>query len=278
MTNYNFVSMNLSLKKSESIPFPYLDYGFLYGYGLFESIRIHNKKPLLLSEHLARMQRGAVTLDVKYTYSSAQMEAAIQALIDACGVDSAVLNIYLTPGDRSQDPAEMTEGDIFLMMVMRPFPDYDFEKRYSLDFRQEAFQRTPLDRLKTLSWMKNVLENKMSGDKDDVLLYTQDGQVLESTRANVFFVKGDVVVTPKSPCVLAGITRQFLLERQSDFSLTVLEEPVFKEYLEMYDEVFLTNALKGIVLVESIEGVPGLSSGVVSEKIKEKYSDILSIK
>jgi branched-subunit amino acid aminotransferase/4-amino-4-deoxychorismate lyase len=278
MIVYDHISLNLSLKKREEVPFPYLDYGFLYGYGLFESIRINKGQPLLLDSHLARIERGSVVLDINYTYSVTQMEVAIRELISACKVDTAILNIYLTPGDRAQDPAEMVEGDSFLMMVIRPLPSYDPEKRCVLDFRQEAFLRTPLDRFKTLSWMKNVLEKKMSGNKDDVLMYNKDGEVLECSRANVFFVKGDIIVTPKSRCILPGITRQLLLERQSDFGMTVLDEPIFKEYLETYDEIFLTNALKGIILVESVHGFPNLSSGPVSEEIKKKYGEILSLK
>ena len=71
------------------------------------------------------------------------------------------------------------------MILNRKWPFYSLDYEASLDLRQEAFQKTPLDRYKTLSWMKNILEKRLSAHEDDVLLYSEDSVVLETSRANV---------------------------------------------------------------------------------------------
>lgn len=277
MRVYPYISVNLDITERETLGFPFLDYGFLYGYGLFESIRVFKGQPLLLDEHLARLQRGSIILDIPFDFTNSEVVSSIQQLIKKNDIEDAILNIYLTPGDRSQDPAKVEIELPFLLMVCRPWPDYDSEKRHVLECRQESFQRTPLDRFKTLSWMKNVLEKRLSSHVDDVLLYSQNEMILETTRANVFFVKGDVIVTPKSPSILTGITRQYLIDRQDELGIDVLVDPIFVDYLETYDEIFLTNALKGVILVEGVEGYPNLRSGPVSEKVRAVYRKSLGI-
>ena len=66
---FNYISENLELKKKEAMEFPFMDYGFLYGYGLFETIRVEQGKPVLAQEHLDRMRSGAIILDIPLEYS-----------------------------------------------------------------------------------------------------------------------------------------------------------------------------------------------------------------
>ena len=276
MSNKNtFVSVNFEIKAKNDLQFPYLDYGFLYGYGLFESIRILNGKPLFLDEHIARLRRGAIILDIPFEYSKEEFLEAIELLIEANSVKESILNIYLTPGDRSPDPAVLIDSVPFLLMVTRPWPNYDTNFRSVLDLREESFKRTPLDRFKTLSWMKNVLEKKLSQGFDDVLLFSQDGYILETSRANVFFVKGSVIYTPKSPIILPGITRGVLLKNQDYFGYDICETQIVLSDLAEFDEIFLSNSLRGIFFVESLVSNKNLSSKTVSKDIQEKYHRFL---
>ena len=67
---------------------------------------------------------------------------AIELLIEANGVKESILNIYLTPGDRSPDPAELIDSVPFLLMVTRPWPNYDINFRSVLDLREESFKKS----------------------------------------------------------------------------------------------------------------------------------------
>lgn len=274
---FPYVSVNMEMTHRDAMGFPFLDYGFLYGYGLFESVRVYKKNPLILREHITRLRRGSIILDIPFPYEQEDIIKAAEDLIEKNGAQDAILNIYLTPGDRSPDPAQLTLNDPFLLMILRPWPNYDKDTRVSLAVRQISFLRTPLDRFKTLSWMKNVLEKKLTQDADDVLLYDKEKRVLETSRANVFFVKGKQLITPKESSVLTGITRQYLLNHQDELGYEVVLREVYMSELHSFDEIFLTNALKGIIKVQSLEDYPSLSSKAVTEQVQARYLDLIGI-
>ena len=60
----NWVIKGTEIVSSASLEFPFDDCGFLYGYGLFETVRILNKTPLLLGSHLGRLQRTSIVMDL----------------------------------------------------------------------------------------------------------------------------------------------------------------------------------------------------------------------
>ena len=267
---YDYVAKNLTLQKKEDLIFPYLDYGFLYGYGLFESIRVINGKPILLQDHINRIKKCSIELEIPFFYSDSEIINSVEELILKNAVTTGVLNFYLTPGDRGIDPAKVADNNPFFLILLRQYPGYSAEDRLSLDIRHHAFQRTPLDRYKTLSWMKNVLENKLS-EHDDILLYDDSDRLLETTRSNMFFIQGNKLITPKSTVILPGITRGHLLKIAKDFGFEVEEREVYVDELIDFEEIFLTNSLRSIILVDSVKSFANLSSKSNAEKIQKLY-------
>ena len=223
------------------------------------------------------MRRGSIILDIPFPYEQEEILEAAQTLIDENKAENAILNIYLTPGDRSPDPSQLIASDPFFLMILRPWPEYDIETKLELAVRQVSFQRTPLDRFKTLSWMKNVLEKKLTYEGDDVLLYDKDKKVLETSRTNVFFIQGKQLITPKDSSVLTGITRQFLLNNQDALGFEVVLKEVYMSDLHTFDEMFLTNSLRGIIKVGSLEDYPSLYSKELTDVIQERYLQMLGI-
>ena len=153
---------------------------------------------------------------------------------------------------------------------MRQWPGYLHEQRLKLDVRQESFQKTPLDRLKTLAWMKNILENRLSDGFDDVMLFDSSHCILETSRSNVFFIKGDMLVVPQSKVILEGVMRGFIMSEAADMGYGLDVREVFLEELGEFDEIFLSNALRGVVLVDSLNGFAGLKSKDYSIEIVNK--------
>lgn len=276
-TVYNYVSANLAIKDKKELEFPFLDYGYLYGYGLFESIRVINGNPILIDEHIQRIKRGAIILDIPFYWAADELKDKATELIAKNNVSKGILNFYLTPGNRSHDPAITDITDPFLLMVNREWPNYPEEFYATLELRQESFQKTQLDRLKTLSWMKNVLENRLNKETDDVILFNDKNEILETTRANVYFVKDKTIYTPKSPMILPGIIRQFLLTNQEKIGYEIVERPITFDELADFDEIFLSNALRGIFFVKEILRFEGLHSKEISKTVKQTFNTLLNI-
>ncbi|RYZ45367.1 MAG: hypothetical protein EOP49_25345 [Sphingobacteriales bacterium] len=84
---------------------------------------------------------------------------------------------------------------------------------------------------------------------DDALLSNAAGNIVESTHSNIFIVMKDKVYTPPlSEGCVAGVMRAFLL---TESGLGIEEEPLNREMLPEADEIFLTNAVRGIQPVRS---------------------------
>ena len=276
-TIFNHVVTNLEIKEKKQLDFPFLDYGYLYGYGLFESIKVINGKPILIESHIQRIKKGAIILDIPFLWGADAVKNKAFELIEKNNISKGILNFYLTPGNRSHDPAITQIKDPFFLMINREWPNYPDDFSATLELRQESFQKTQLDRLKTLSWMKNVLENRLNKDTDDVLLYNERHEILETTRANVYFIKGNEIHTPKSPVILPGIIRQFLLNNQTKLGYKIIERTITSDELADFDEIFLSNALRGVFFVNKILRFDGLGSGTVAKQIKKRFNEILGI-
>lgn len=91
---------------------------------------------------------------------------------------------------------------------------------------------------------------------DDALLLNQFGRVVESSLANIWWVKDEVLHTPPlSEGCVAGVMRQYLLDSCLQLSIPVQEQPLSLAELYVADEVFLSNAIRGIKWLSHIEPV-----------------------
>lgn len=100
---------------------------------------------------------------------------------------------------------------------------------------------------------------------DDILLLNAGGRIIESSIANVFWVHNDLVHTPPlSEGCVAGIMRRFLLSQAPGSGFTLRETPLTLEGLMTADEVFLTNAVRGV------RGVSRVESTVYGARLSEQ--------
>ena len=274
---FKYVSKNLNTVEKNDLSFPFLDFGFLYGYGLFESIKIQNGIPQLLTQHVQRMKRGAIILEIPFEHQLDNIKAHVKELIEKNQVNEGILNFYLTPGDRNPDPSIVSSNSTPLfLMVMREWPNYPANYSVSLELRQESFKKTPLDRYKTLSWMKNILEKRLNPEVDDVLLFDENGYILETSRANVFFIKDELIFTPKSQVILPGIIRQFLLKNEDRFPYDIREADIHLDDLDSFNEIFLTNSLRGIFFVNGINERPALQSKNGAKLVQDRFLELMN--
>ena len=274
-TSYDYFSVNLEIKDKSSDLYSVLDSGILYGYGVFETILIQEGKPVLMTYHYDRMMYGASLLEIHMTYTQEEIEKNVQDLIEKNGVKDGVINFYMSIERGPNITFRMDYGEPLLLMVVRPKPDYDLSKRYKLTVREESFQRVRLDQIKTMSYLKNLMEKRLAHQFDEVLLFDQEGYVHETTTANIFFVHNGKVITPESNVILPGTTRRFIIENQEDLGISVEERPVLLSEVADFDEVFMTSALRGVALIDSMDMYLHLGSGEVSQKVQDRYQELI---
>jgi len=278
MNLYPFVYYQRQIRSAQSVPFPYDDYGFLYGYGLFETVRIYNQKPILFGNHWERLESSAIITGIELPINKETAASIISELVTENNVtDTATLNIYLTPGDRPVGTHRIVMGESMILFVLRPMTQTRKPIGIHLGIRQESFQRIQLDQFKMLSYIKNILEKALCDPYDDVILYSEKKAVLETPTANVFFSRGDVLFTPKSQFILPGVTRRHLIEMADKFNVDICEQEILLSDLDDFHEVFLTNSLKGIVRVDKLERYPHLKSGELTQHLQQAYNKSLGL-
>jgi len=223
---------------SDQSPSLVFDEGLAFGRGAFETLPVY-EQPLWLDTHVERLNRTLPQLGITRPVVAAE----ILGLIRANGIRNLTLKIIVTPQN--------------LVLVTRPLP-LPAPAGLRLQLHPAGHPlRAPLAGLKTLNYLGLILakEQAQASGCQDALLVSDQGQVLETTTANVFTIQGSQVRTPLAEGnLLPGIVRQFVLGLDHLQECSVATGPVTLDDLWAADAVFVTNSLIGVQPVHEIIG------------------------
>ena len=234
-----------------------LDSGFFFGRGVFETILV-KEKPILLGDHIRRLNSGLNTLCVDKEITEAEINIATQKL----NCKNCVLKIMVSEKNTLFTTREIS------------YVDSDYEKGFELgtsEVRRNAFSN--LTYVKSFNYVENIIERDKMIKKgyDEALFLNTEGFISEGAVSNIFFIKNEVIYTPKIKCgLLPGIIRDFIIRNSLSIGFVVQEgEFTLKELMES-DGIFITNSIMGIMKVRAIDGEVVNESTLVS-KIKTYY-------
>jgi branched-subunit amino acid aminotransferase/4-amino-4-deoxychorismate lyase len=223
-----------------------------HGLGLFETLRTWDGHPTLLNRHLARMTRSAAALGLPLDLDALPDAVAVGRLLQANRMaGDFLLRITLSGGLNDRDGSTVWMRQVPLPPPPREPGAVVVPAAWTLAYDD------PLTRHKTLNyWSKRLaFERGKAGGADEVLFATDDGMVWEGSRMTLFFIRGETLVTPDlAGPVLPGIMRALVLERAGAVGLSAREQGVPAGDLDRADEVFLTNAVRGVVPVGRLSG------------------------
>jgi branched-subunit amino acid aminotransferase/4-amino-4-deoxychorismate lyase len=241
----NYVSLNGAVMEGSQVRISPLGDGFMFGCGLFETVRVLQGRPVFLTQHLERLARSAEALGIPVP-KLAGVQSRCDKLIAANQLSEGSLKIVVF-----RDVASTSE---LLVCRTLPYSDTDYTKGFRLMSRTEGRpQGSPAH--KSTSYLRDLIAREQArvAGFDDLLFLDPSGDVLETSSANVFAVFGERVVTPPLRLgILPGIARAALLSAPGP---GVVEDNLTREMLGQADEVFLTNALVGVMPVSAIDNV-----------------------
>jgi len=259
------------------------DYGFLFGYGLYETMRAYEGVPFRMDRHLERLQRSLDSLDIPL--KAGELRGAILATILKNEHRDARVRLTVTAGEGSFTPAKASCQQPLVLIVATGYTPYD-QGVYRRGFRVaiSAFRRnsqSPLPSMKTTCFLESLLarEKARQAGFDDAILLNDQGKPVEGSSSNLFLVIGDELVTPATGSgILPGVTREAVLEICSRERIRAVEREVTFRELISADEVFLTNSMIEIMPVSQVDenpigrGVPGQ----VTEKLMLLYRQLVT--
>lgn len=235
----------------------HLDSGFFFGRGAFETVLI-KEKPVLLGEHIQRLNSGLSTLGVNKVITEVEVYSAIEKL--RC--KNCVLKIMVSEKNTLITTREVT------------YKKSDYDEGFSLglsEVRRNAYSN--LTYVKSFNYVENIIErDKIIGKGyNEAIFLNTEGFISEGAVSNIFFIENGVIYTPKISCgLLPGIIRQFVLQNSVDMGFKIQEGEFTLNRIMEAEGVFITNSVMGIMKVVKIEGKVISESKIVSE-IKRYY-------
>ncbi len=238
------------------------DHGFLFGDSIYEVISTYNNKPCFLDEHLKRLRASAAGIDLKIPYSQDRFIVEVSKTILAAGNSESYIRIVVTRGigEIDIDPSTCDRPNVVIYVTEgKNYPAEDYS--HGINLAIVTVKRNPREALnpgiKTGNYLNNVLA-KMEASKlgaKDALMLNPFGYLTESTTSNFFFIREGRILTPSLDCgILAGITRELVIQLARENGVPVVEGEWSTDDLEMADEMFITGTLKKLMPVSHLDG------------------------
>jgi len=221
----------------------------MYGEGVFETFRYNGEYPSRIKNHYRRMVEGARILGIPPITEEDFFYYINETVKQSPEKDLYVKAILLSEGNLDYPLLPYSSK---LMVVVRPFRPFPKEKISLTIAPFRVHSSNPLLRVKTTNFAEKVLTKRYAKDNgfDDAVFLNENGEVTETTSANIFWVKGKFLHTPSVDCgLLPGITREVVIKEARKEGFTVVEGRFYLEELKEADIIFVTNALNGIIKV-----------------------------
>lgn len=234
------------------------DRGLHYGDGVFETLRIHQGAIPMWEYHQQRLERAQRTLKLPLDEFFPQWAAFVKQQL--AQIDNACAKLVITRGigPRGYQIPEPSQLQWWLKVT-------DLTSRYATDSTsamrltlcQHPISRQPrLAGLKHLNRLDQVMARSEFSDFDEGIMFNLDGDVIEGTMSNVFWLKDGQLNTPDlSQEGIDGCVRRWLINHQQEAlqAVNIVEKTKLDQLLDA-DGVFITNSLMGIQAVAEIDG------------------------
>ena len=236
------------------------DRGFLYGDGLFESLRTYNRRPFLLDQHIKRLYRGLKLTRIRPPMSAKQLKLAVLKTLATNNFKESYIKIIITRGTAighglSQDKVKSKASLIILVEEQKDYAKQTFTKGWKAIISSIIRPEIPTSQIKSLCYLTNILammETKKRG-ANEALLLDERGNLSEGTISNIFVVKHGTIYTPSlDTALLPGITRNLVIKLAQQAAFQVTEKFLTPKELYTAEEAFVTFSGAGIVPLTKI--------------------------
>lgn len=265
-----FVGVNGKIVPVEQARVSVLDHGFLYGAGLFETMRTVGGRPMFWDEHVTRLRESAVEIGIEVPWSDAELEQNIIETVQANGYQEAYVRLTVSRGEGALGPSGASCGAptlvIYVKELQLPAESVYEQGRDLIIFRTvRNTPETPV-RVKSLNYMNSLLAYRELEQRkaSEGIQLTSNGYVAEGAVSNLFFVVDDELWTPSLDTgILPGITRAWVIDRARELGLVVREGKFKLEEIMEASEAFTTSSVVGIIPGVSLDGAIRVGDGNV---------------
>jgi branched-chain amino acid aminotransferase len=283
------VSVNGRVSDQEHAVISIFDHGFLYGEGVYETLRTYNGQPFLFDRHMRRLRQSAGMLALDIPLADGEIDRRFQETMAAAALGGAsgreaYIRILVTRGigELTYDPAACPTPSV--VVIVKPCvepPREVFERGVTVALvgvvRNHPGSVSPL--IKSNNLLNNALAMQEAFRRGgfEGVMRNYRGELAECTQSNLFVVKQGAALTPPIEAgLLPGITREFLFEIGEADGIPVREQVLHDDDLFDADEAFLTSTTREIVPIVRVDdrtvgsGTPGPITRALLESFRRK--------
>jgi branched-chain amino acid aminotransferase len=283
------VNVNGRLFDQEHAVISVFDHGFLYGEGVYETLRTYNGQPFLFDRHMRRLRNSAAMLALDVPMADAEIDRRFRETMSAAGLGNgpdreAYIRILVTRGigELTYDPAACPTPSVVVIVKPNVDPAREvFERGVKVCLvgvvRNHPGSVNPL--IKSNNLLNNALAMQQafrSGGYEGIMRNYR-GELAECTQSNLFIVRNGTALTPPLDAgLLPGITREFLFEVGAENGIVVREQVLHDDDLFAADEAFLTSTTRELVPIVQVDdrkigaGRPGPITHALLEAFRKK--------
>jgi branched-chain amino acid aminotransferase len=285
----DIVYLNGSLVPRSRALISVFDHAFLYGYGLYESMRTYGGKFFLLERHIKRLLAAAEAIKLGPKLVGTDLEKACRETLAINDIKDARIRITVSNGASDAAPwtsvMDIKPNVVVTARPYMPFPEEKYSEGFHIGIAdtvrrcRESFIAT----MKTVNHLDSVMARMEAAARglDETLILNDDGYIAEGGGCNIFFVREGRLVTPAlNSGILPGVTRELVIELAAGLGIETSQGPVGIGVLRKCDEAFVTNAVIEIMPVTEVwdesgnsVSIGGGKPGAIAKKLMEAYKE-----
>ncbi len=257
--------------------------GLRYGDGLFETIKFKNGEIILATQHFERLWTGMEMLDfiIPVHFTVEKLTVEILALLKKNKLKEARVRLTIIRSDGGiYDPKNNTPN--YIIEAFKLNEDNGILNINGLQVCVYEEAKKSVDKfsnLKTNNYLPYFMGAKFAKKQhcNDALILNSNGNICDSTIANVFFIKNKIIYTsPLTEGCVAGVMRSWLINTLKELSYSVEEIAISQSLLLDADEVFLSNSIYNIRWISTLENknYTNLEIQKINELLQRKYSKV----
>jgi len=279
------VNVNGRISDEHEAVISVFDHGFLYGEGIYETLRTYNGRLFLLDRHLRRLRNSARLIQLAMPFTDDELARHISDTIAATKLDGneAYVRVLLTRGvgELTYDLRATPKSSWVIIVKPLVIPSSEIYERGCKVVLVDVVRNHPGSvnpMIKSNNLMNQALAAQQAFERGafDGVMRNYRGELTEFATSNLFIVRNGTVLTPPLESgLLPGITRQFVFEIGRNLGIEVREQVLRDNDLFDADEAFLTSTTREVMPIVAVNeraignGKPGAITGKLLKNFRE---------
>ncbi len=245
------VFVNGKILSAEKAKISLFDHGFLYGDGVYETLRTKNGEIFDFEGHFQRLQKSAFALDIPLPFSEEEILTAMKKVIAKNNFPESRIRMTLSRGEN--DFSFCGARNPTFAIFASPLPDFSEQRKKGVKITTIPIMRF-FPEIKSTSLLPMIFAKQKAEKANafETIFLAENGAVCEGSVSNIIFRKGKTVFSVPKEKALTGTTQKIVLKKAAEI-FEVKEKKFFVSDLESAEEVLLLNSVFGILPVAQID-------------------------